>query len=166
MSKQLWVAVTIVFLFSPAPHAQQAGEVWAPPTVAELGETNQQFRAKSPDRYLISHGDFNGDGQQDRAAIVVRHSGAEAAVLIYLAGRTHGPLVLDTLRSATISQLGIQTVKPGTYQPACARGGGVNCDPGTRVTIPNDGVSIFTFEGPATYYWLEADQVRSMLAHA
>ncbi len=72
--------------------------------------------------------------------------------------------VLNTFSSTNVGHLGIRTVKPGTYQPACARRAGVDCDPSTRITIPNDGISLFIFEGSATYFWLEGDQARSVLA--
>jgi hypothetical protein len=164
MKTALLTGATTICLFALSLKADQGGEVWAPPTYTEVGETNAELRANSPDRYLSTLGDFNGDGQQDRAAIVVRRSSDEAAVLVYLSGRIQGPIVLRTFPSAAIRHTGIASVKPGSYRPACARGGGADCDPATRVTLPHDGVSIFTFESSATYYWLEGDQVRSVAA--
>ena len=72
--------------------------------------------------------------------------------------------MLRTFPSTEIAQVGIEKVAPGSYQPACARRGGVDCDPATRVVIPCDAVSLFTFESSATYYWLEGDSVRSITA--
>ena len=152
---KLWIAGISVCLIGATSQAQPIREAWAAPTTADLGDIDQGFRAESPERYLIAHGDFNGDGEQDRAAIVVRRASGEAAVLLYLAGRDQAPLVLNAFPSANISQLGIRTLKPGTHQPACARRGGADCDPATRITIPNDGISLFISEGSATYYWLD-----------
>lgn len=164
MNTPLWTAAAIVGLLALPSRAQQNGEAWTPPTSDELGAANRELRAKSPDRYVSTRGDFNGDGQQDRAAIVVRRARGEAAVVVYLSGSGQEPVVIRTFPFTSIGQVGIITIAPGSYQPACARGGGADCDPATRVNIPRDGISLFTFESSATYYWLEGDEVRSIAA--
>ena len=143
--------------------AQQAPDGWTVAFLADADDPNARLRDLPPDRYLIARGDFDGDGAQDRASLSVRQSGREAAVLIHLAGRPGPPIVVQKLGADVISRMGIATVKPGVYRPGCARGVGIDCDPATRVTLPHDGVRVFTFESHSTYCWLEGDEIRSVI---
>ncbi len=155
------VSFALILIAAASSRAMQLGEAWTQPTSEMLGDRNADLRARSSERYLVARGDFDGDGQPDRAAVMVRAGSGEAAVLLYLANRLASPLVLQTLGARNLAQIGIETVKAGIYQPSCARQGGADCDPSTRITLPHEGISLFTFEGPATYYWIDAQQVKS-----
>lgn len=133
-----------------------------PPSERDLNTTDLALRTASPERYLRADGDFDGDGLQDRAVLMVRRESNDAGVVLYRDGKE--PLVVRTFPLRQVAAVGIETVRPGSYQPACARGAGVDCPSGTRISIPHDAISVFTFESGAVYVWFEGERVMTMTA--
>lgn len=123
-------------------------------------DVDRSVRLDSIERYLLTRGDFDGDGAQDVAHFVARPLDRKAAVKIRLA---RGPSVMTpSFPAEQLEHTGVRTVSPGLYQPACARRIDTDCSPDARVFIPSDALSVFIFEGHSTYFWFEGGSLRSM----
>jgi hypothetical protein len=111
-----------VFLLSVAAvcSAQQQPSGWTKPP-ANL--TDQRFREKHPNHFLVAKGDFNGDGVEDRALLLVNHHANKMGLFICLTTATgcdwHRLGVMDI---AFLDVMGIAKVKPGEYETACGKG--------------------------------------------
>lgn len=62
--------VTLLVLIAIAPFSsgQELPKGW---TVPAASSTRQAFRQKDRNRFLVATGDFNGDGKQDKAVLLV-----------------------------------------------------------------------------------------------
>lgn len=106
--------------------------------------------------YTRADGDFDGDGKQDHAALKVQASGGSSFRLVVTLSTASGQAY--TVKSGSnIQAVGIETIKPGRYKTACAKGAGPRdggCLP--EVVLLHDGLSLFTFEsGSMLIYWEE-----------
>ena len=100
--------------------SQQLPAGWTKPT-ANL--TGQQFREKDPNHFLVVKGDFNGDGVQDKALLLVNQHTQKLGFFVCLTTATgcdwHRLEVMDI---AFLDVMGIAKVKPGDYEIACGKG--------------------------------------------
>jgi hypothetical protein len=85
--------------------------------------TRQEFRRKDPNRFLVVTGDFNGDGVQDKALLLVNQRTQKLGFFVCLTIATgcdwHRLEVMDI---AFLDVMGIAKVKPGQYNTACGKG--------------------------------------------
>lgn len=117
-------------------------------------EAKGSWRVKSPTRFLIVRGDFDGDGKADVAELLVRESGRGFALFVRLSSqgdrwqRIHGG---DT----SLSNFGIRIVWPGKYETFCADDPSV-CAPDTAKTIDlrTDAIKFFAWgEADSFFHW-------------
>lgn len=119
-------------------------------------QVDQEWRAEIDSRYLIAHGDFDGDGVQDVAFLLVRDR--TSAPFVALTQKKGAPLFYQVEEASEIAILeteGLKLAKPGTYQTACGRGY-VDCGPGEKesVTVSFDAIILFKNEGSSRLlYW-------------
>jgi len=121
-------------------------------------ETDQAWRISNPNHYLVVHGDFNGDGLQDTALLLVRADGSGFAPFVAL-GRKDGKT--GFVQRETTNQMyyleteGLKLAQPGTYRTACGKGY-ADCGPGEKdsVIISFDAIEFFKEGGPSRLiYW-------------
>jgi hypothetical protein len=95
---------------------------WRKPTLAEAGA---DWRKKSPTRFLAAKGDFDGDGKQDVAELLVDISGKHFGLFIKRASAPDW-LTVDGAQGEVkdLANFGIDLVKPGKYKTACGKGYG------------------------------------------
>jgi len=100
--------------------AQELPTGWTRPT-PKL--THQEFRRKDPNHFLFVTGDFNGDGVQDKALLLVNQRSQKLGFFVCLTIATgcdwHRLEVMDI---AFLDVMGIAKVKPGQYETACGKG--------------------------------------------
>src|SRR5438045_8616064 len=72
----------VVVLFSALAIAQDLPQGWRRPTGSE---TSDDWRKKSPSRFLVVKGDFDSDGKLDTAELLVNDSASQFGVFIMLA---------------------------------------------------------------------------------
>ena len=116
---------------SQSPLALPAG--WRLPTQKEA---HQAWRSSADTRYLVAHGDFDGDGRQDSAYLLVREDGSGFAPFVALTGRDGRAVYVQgekTNQMAYLESEGLKLAKPGTYTTAC--GEGYACGPGDKESI-------------------------------
>jgi hypothetical protein len=120
---------------------------WRIPTAAELG-----YR---PANAVVS-GDFNGDGKQDKAMLLVSSDGSRGALYVFLA-QQHGFKAYDlaSFRGEMMKRMSIRPIAAGRYATLCAQGYWPCARGESRsVTIPYDAIDLAFEEGSDSYeYW-------------
>jgi len=111
-------------------------------------------QTKRHDRFLAATGDFNGDGMQDKALILLNKGTSKLGLFICLTTAKgcdwHRLAEMD---SAFLDVMGIGTVKSGKYETACGKGYW-QCgkdEPETLVT-KRDAIEFFKDESASSVY--------------
>jgi len=131
-------------------------EGWRAPTNDEL---KAAWRAQSKDRFTIVDGDFNANGIQDQARLLVREDekGFGLFAFVSQADRTTKALLLDeTNEKSLLSYIGIKKAEPGKYTTACGKGYGPKCkkDEASQIEIKTEAIDFFISESAnAIIYW-------------
>jgi hypothetical protein len=131
--------------------AQELPAGWTKPP-ANL--TGQQFREKDPNHFLVVKGDFDGDGVQDKALLLVNHHTQKMGFFVCLTTATgcdwHRLEVMDI---AFLDVMGIAKVKPGEYESACGKGYW-ECGKGEpeKLRTKRDAVEFFKDESASSVY--------------
>ena len=100
--------------------SQELPAGWSKPPA---GMTGQGFRQKDSTHFLVVKGDFNGDGVQDKALLLVNQHTQQMGLFVCLTTATgcdwHR---LEVMEIAFLDVMGIAKVKPGEYETACGKG--------------------------------------------
>lgn len=134
---------------------------WTPVTLQSLeGTANYEYRTGSNGDGLSAEGDFDGDGETDRAVMVKDEAAGQYAVRVELAsGERHvvGEGPLDRL-----PMMGLSPVPAGIYQTACGKGMG-DCPPDAAPVIDlfHDGFTLATYESASRTFWWEDGEILS-----
>jgi len=131
--------------------SQEMPSGWAKPP-AKL--TGQEFRRKDPNHFLVVRGDFNGDGVQDKALLLVNQHTQKLGFFICLTTATgcdwHRLEVMDI---AFLDVMGIAKVKPGQYETACGKGyWECGKDEPEKLSTKRDAVEFFKDESGSSVY--------------
>jgi hypothetical protein len=131
--------------------AQEMPAGWTKPP-AKL--TGQEFRRKDPNHSLVVTGDFNGDGIQDKALLLVNQHTHKLGFFICLTTATgcdwHRLEVLDI---GFLEVMGIAKVKPGQYETACGKGyWECGKDEPEKLSTRRDAVEFFKDESASSVY--------------
>ena len=102
-------------------------------------------------RDLIVTGDFDGNGEPDRAFFARIDDG------ISLVACLHGHAeAIKLTEVSSVSGVGIQPADPGVYHNLCLRGVGPDCRPGDklRLELDNPAIHFITYEKfSLIFYW-------------
>ncbi len=107
---------------------------------------------------LIVTGDFDGNGESDRAFFVTNDD--RTLLVICLHGHARAFKVTDV---SSVENLGIRLAGPGVYDHACAKGFGSGCRPGEKLRLEVDGpaIHLFRYESSARIVYWEGDRFES-----
>jgi hypothetical protein len=116
--------------------------------------TGQEFRRKDPDRFLVVTGDFNGDGVQDKALLLVNQHSQKLGFFVCLTTANgcdwHR---LEVMAIAFLDVMGIARVKPGQYETACGKGyWECGKDEPEKLKTKRDAVEFFKDESASSVY--------------
>jgi hypothetical protein len=131
--------------------AQEMPTGWTKPA-AKL--TRQDFRRTDPNHFLVATGDFNGDGVQDKALLLVNQRTQKLGFFVCLTTETgcdwHR---LETMDIGFLDVMGIAKVKPGQYETACGKGYW-ECGKGEpeKLSTKRDAVEFFKDESASSVY--------------
>jgi hypothetical protein len=126
-SRNLLFAFALVYLlcvfvaafFPTLVLAQELPKGWRHPT---RSETSDDWRKKSPTRFVALKGDFDGDGKFDTAELLVNPSKHRFAVFLKLGSSASWQEIGDEIEMKWLGQMGIDLVKRGKYETACGKG--------------------------------------------
>jgi hypothetical protein len=115
---------------------------------------DQEFRRKDPNLFLVVTGDFNGDGTQDKALLLVNQHTQKLGFFICLTTAKgcdwHRLEVMDI---AFFDVMGIAKVKPGQYETACGKGyWECGKDEPEKLSTKRDAVEFFKDESASSVY--------------
>jgi hypothetical protein len=130
------------------PQALPAG--WRKP---RLAETIGAWRKKSPSRFLVVRGDFDGDGRDDVAELLVSDSGKRCGLFVWLSSQRRWQSIHGT--NGSLGNLGISPVSPKRFDTLCADDPSV-CAPGAPATVDlkNKAIEFFAWEETSSiFYW-------------
>ena len=103
-------------------------------------------------RDLLVIGDFDGNGEPDRAFFA--EIDGKISLVVCLHGQAGATKVTDI--SSGITNLGIRLADPGAYDHACVDGHGPDCRPDQQVKLELDGpaIKLFRYESDSyIVYW-------------
>lgn len=116
--------------------------------------TGQEFRQKDPSQFLVVKGDFNGDGVQDKALLLVNDHTHQMGFFVCLTTTTgcdwHR---LEVMEIAFLDVMGIAKVKPGEYETACGKGyWECGKDEPEKLRTKRDAIEFFKDESASSVY--------------
>ncbi len=154
MNQRLHFAL-VPFLVLFALTAANGGSVWRAPRPDDLGR-GSEWRAKDVNRYLLVRGDFDGDGREDVARLLINDEDDEIGFFVTMGASKAPALLLETIRDRRMLEvLGIGLARPGTYATACGKGYW-KCDKGEppRARLENPGIDFFAHgKGNSFFIW-------------
>ena len=116
--------------------------------------THQDFRRTDANHFLVATGDFNGDGVQDKAFLLVNQRTQKLGFFVCLTTETGcGWHRLEVLDIAFLDVMGIAKVKPGQYETACGKGyWECGKDEPEKLSTKRDAVEFFKDESASSVY--------------
>jgi hypothetical protein len=148
---KLRIAALFLIALASVCSAQEMPSGWSKPAPRL---TRQAFRRKDTNHFLIVTGDFNGDGLQDKALLLVNQRTRKLGLFVCLTTTTgcdwHRLEVMDV---AFLDVMGIAKVKPGDYETACGKGYW-ECDKDELETLSTkrEAVEFFKDESASSVY--------------
>jgi hypothetical protein len=119
----------------------------------------QDLRTNSPTNYLSAEGDFDGDGQADRAELFLAENELGEALFVQLSSVPSRQWILAAEEGhrepMAILRMGVSIVSPGNYVTACGKGYW-ECRDGepSQLRLETDGLSYRRFESSESIvYW-------------
>ena len=152
--------LTLATMMAGAAHAQglpAAPPGWTRAAEADLAGPDWESRKDKPHRYVRAEGDFNGDGQADRAELLVNRTTQRFGLFVFLAG-AKAATELDGGKLGELTRLGISTQQPGRRQTTCGKGydrDDPKCLKGIPfVDVKHASIGFFMFESATSeFYW-------------
>ena len=126
---------------------------WRFPSPAELAD---EWRGPDDLSKAEVIGDFDGDGQPDRAALLVSgKTGALGLFVLLTSDRSPKWRKLDVIHDRrAIHAMGIELVRPGPYRTACGKGY-FKCKPGEpeAIALDRDAINYFKTESASRFFY-------------
>jgi len=103
---------------------------------------------------LVVTGDFNGDGVQDKALLLVNHRTQKLGFFVCLTSTTGCDWQrLEVMDIAFLDVMGVAKVKPGQYETACGKGyWECGKDEPQKLSTKRDAVEFFKDESASSVY--------------
>ncbi len=139
-------------LASSGPVAKTKDAGWQAPTAAELGD---DWRNSDSDRFAVARGDFDGDGKQDVARLMVSPDRKRAAIVVEMSAAGTKVIPLEGAAPDVLGAMGISVVEAGTHDTACGKGYWA-CEHGEPavITLKWDGIDYFKFGSANSVFYL------------
>jgi hypothetical protein len=144
-------AVVVLAFGSRFCSAQELPSGWHSPSAKQ---TTQDFGRHEPKHFLVAIGDFNGDGVQDKALLLVNDKTSKLGLFVCLTtARGCDWHRLEEMDLPFIDVMGIATVKPGKCKTACGKGCS-DCEKGEPelLVLKHHAVEFFKDESASSYY--------------
>jgi hypothetical protein len=152
--RQAFVVVLLAVLLCSAALAQDLPAEWR---TANTVEKSPAWRKKSPTRFFLVEGDFDGDGKSDIAEILVNPTEKKFALFVRLASTPKWQMLGEAGGLGLLDRFGIDLVKPGKYQTACGKGYDDSfCAHGEPdyLTLSHPAIDfIYTESADSIFYW-------------
>ncbi|NKB48973.1 MAG: hypothetical protein GKS02_06365 [Alphaproteobacteria bacterium] len=134
---------------------------WRFPDESDVTGDWKIFRQAGSEFYTVAD-DFNGDGEQDEAWILIKKDNSEWGLFVLMSANSNERKIIELGRTEMAhdrpQSMGIGSVPPGHYLSACAKGYGSGCEPGERrfVDLEYPAIDFFIFESASShFFWNE-----------
>ena len=109
---------------------------------------------------FVAKGDFDGDGKTDTAKLLAKSDGTGIGVWVWLSTQKDAIFAGGSDQKDGHHSMGIETVKPGTYDTACGKGHWpCKGDEKPKIVLTDPAINFFTCESAARYlYWSPTDK--------
>jgi hypothetical protein len=151
---RLFISLPLIFvatyLIAQVSTQQTLRAGWRKPTLAEA---TGAWRKKSPARFLVVRGDFDGDGRDDVAELLVSDSGKTFGLFVWLSGQRRWQSIHGA--DTSLGDLGISLVLPKKFDTLCADDPSM-CAPSAPATVDlkNKAIEFFAWgEASSIFYW-------------
>jgi hypothetical protein len=124
---------------------------WRAPKSQEIAYEGATWRNEKPNKFLEAQADFDSDGKNDDAKLLVSSNGEEYALFVFLgSGKT---VRLAQEKTVHLQVMGIDLLQPGAHKTACGKGYW-ECKKGEPETLHlgTHGLLYFRPEGAASVY--------------
>jgi hypothetical protein len=118
-SSRPFFVLGLIVLISSLASAQDLPAGWRR---ANVVEKSSSWRKKSPTRFFLVEGDFDGDGKQDVAELLINPSTKKFAAFVRLASTQKWQMLGEPVDLGLLDRFAIDFVKPGKYETACGKG--------------------------------------------
>lgn len=126
--------VSAVALLIPLALSAQNMSEWRTPTKSELVDETG-WRKEDPNLYLAAKADFDGDGKQDVANLLINDKENKMGLFVELSSQPGRKIKLDEIiNKSWIEVMGVTIAKPGKYKTACGKGY-LDCQKGEPETL-------------------------------
>jgi hypothetical protein len=150
--KALFVSTLAILI--PLIVSAQDRSGWRALTQSELAE-NLGWRKEDPNFYISVKADFDGDGKEDEARLLINDKENKMGLFVTLSSQKRAnPLLLEAIDDKrTIEVMGIEVAKPGTYKTACGKGYWA-CERGEPavLNLKSPAIDFFRFESANSYF--------------
>ena len=147
---RICVAVLFLVISSPTLWAND----WRVPAQNDLGQ-DSSWRKESPDLYLTAKADFDGDGKEDVARLLVNDKENKMGLFVTLSSRKNAqPLLLEEMDDKNqVEVMGLDIAKAGVYKTACGKGYW-KCKKGEppELKLRRAAIDFFRFESANSYF--------------
>lgn len=140
---------------SEAPKSDDQGALpngWREPTTQEATLEGDQLRTRSTNDFLSARADFDGDGKEDVARLLVSPDGKKYALFVMLG--SGNKIQLDQKDVVLLKTMGVDVLPPKTYKTACGKG--YACEEGDPkvLHLKKPGLLYFKDESAeSVYFW-------------
>ena len=157
MIRQIALATILAASLGGIASAQTLPPGWDRPTDAQLQGPDFKARQARPGKALAVQADFNGDGKQDSAELLIKRGSQTFALFAFISGQEE-PIQIVTSKLEFLERMGVEVSPPGRYATACSRGldrADPKCERGAKtIDTKRPSISYFMFEGAAdNLYW-------------
>ncbi|MDP2277699.1 MAG: hypothetical protein Q8K51_05690 [Nitrospirota bacterium] len=116
------IIMNALALMIPLSALAQDMSNWRTPTKSELAH-DLDWRKEDPNLYLKAKADFDGDGKEDTASLLINDKKNKMGLFVELSSRPGKRIKLDEIEDKSwIEVMGITVAKPGNYKTACGKG--------------------------------------------
>jgi hypothetical protein len=127
---------------------------WRTPTKSELAD-DSGWRKEDANLFLIAKADFDGDGKEDEASLLINDKENKMGLFVTLSSQGKAkPILLETIEDKKrIIGMGIKAAKPGKYKTACGKGYW-DCKKGepAELNLKMPTIDLFQYESANSYF--------------
>jgi hypothetical protein len=145
---------------TPANVSDQNTSDWRLLVMSDLGD-NSEWRKENDELYLTVKADFNADGENDAASLLINEKENKIGLFVTLTSNNNSPLILlESINDKqTIKGMGVRVALPGKYKTACGKGyGACKTDEPSEIEVKYPAIDLFQNEGANSFYIWESKE--------
>jgi len=143
-----------VAMASPAIFADQSVSEWRVPAMADLGD-DSEWRKENAELYLTARADFNGDGVEETARLLINDKENKVGLFVTLESDKKRPsLLLESINDKKVMQnMAIRVAPADRYKTACGKGyRPCKTDEPLEIQINYPAIDLFQYKSGSSFF--------------